>query len=76
MRVNDTTDGQFTVDLIVKVEGEGKLLTSINGPYIGEKTQSPETGLPVLTQIPTNLPREYDTSSPDTSVNGEGVIRD
>ena len=38
----DTTKGQLTVDLIVKVVGEDKLLTSIFGPHTGVRTDSTE----------------------------------
>ena len=41
VRANDTTKGQLTVDLIVKVEGEDKLLTSI----FGVRTDSTEMRL-------------------------------
>ena len=42
MRAIETTNGQLTVDLIVKVEGEDKLLTSIFGPHTGVRTDSTE----------------------------------
>ena len=42
MRAIDTTDGQLTVGLIVKVEGEDRLLTSILGPHTGLRTDSTE----------------------------------
>ena len=68
VRAIDTTNGQLSVDSIVRVEGEDKPLTGIHQTSQWSTNSVHGNGTQATLQLPSNLPREYHTPSLDMSV--------
>ena len=73
VRAVDITDGQLSIDLISKVEGEDGLRASISDLPLEYELRPQKWNPHAMPPIPSNLPREYEIPSPDTSVTSAKV---